>query len=1177
MRNFTKREWGAGEPITAFKLNNLEDQMEADAIMVENVVKIQDNQPSHEDNKIWVDTADETPIQIPTYNEFINLKNNIAAEYDNTKTYNVGDYCLHDNILYHCITTIDNAESWTASHWEEVSIDEEIKNIVNNKVNTTDFNALQEDFSDYQSAFDNLQTDFNSLQGDFSDSQEAFTSLQENFTSLQEDFSDSQETFNDLQTDFNSLQEEASKNAQVLNIYEILVNNGIYTISKDILESGQWTWSNKTATPSRIRSKFLIPVKKGMVVNYKSSNYDVYFGVLETPTSGTYLQNNGWICKEEGTYGINFNGYMTFIVRNKTDTNAEIEPTDWDGTVVIKNAYDNTSNFIQNLEYKWEHHGIKELNLHFMSGLFFSCASNSIITQDLNNNIYGNGMIVSYFCPLPKDGLFINQITTLNTGRQAFRLCFTKLNSNGDMVNATEYEKYLGTDAVGGYDGYYPYAENTYFTIIFDKSKYDVILEVLHFITGHINENGGRLPNLQPATIAGRRTAGTNYSKADTYLDIWNHYGWVSEVPASANVSVEERFYFNGLFGQLGNYCSILPLNAINSITVAPPYSMAVRIYKINNDNREAELIEEAFGCVQYTDDFNRAHRNYSGISYYDFSKLNYEGIVLIGITTSRDIYSTNGTITSRKNTMGILNKYEEVYNSVFVEWKPGIEVTYESGIPAIVAKNIRTIRNTPSFIAEQITTAGDAGYGNWNQEKKIGYDGIPLGICSGWWYCGSNMQNGPHMHVNPKSYITASKNLHSRVYVPTHPSLSYKSTNNLYGTVCSSTASTICGFQVGSETFSYCSELIDNFEYRDVNGIESLKPGYLFASGTFVPEEEAERSSYGHVVYITEKVSINGEVWCVNAFEGAQPWTRYRTFMNYSAYDGYSCSTIHKNNYNDINIFTYYSWESYINGRLYMKLARPDPSLLHTFRDAYGPYDITDYPVSNIMCDRGTDSIYCVGEYMALTITDNTTSFDLYRNGTLAGTVDLNNYPVTNYTDEKVYNVTNMITNVVASENKNGYYEIKVGENVKESFYVPPERHLFVKVPPPSESNNPVEIYFDDDESEVDGSGNEIFYDKTVAVMIEYWSQNDPISRPVYDWQHINNGLAQSGDYTGYRYYYGVYYPRFCDGITRGPLCMAILRRTPYGTYQVKKFNYQSANYRLRQRAGLMLSYEDG
>lgn len=40
----------------------------------------------------------------------------VAVEYT-SKTYAVGDYCMHGGILYQCTTAITQAEAWNAAHW----------------------------------------------------------------------------------------------------------------------------------------------------------------------------------------------------------------------------------------------------------------------------------------------------------------------------------------------------------------------------------------------------------------------------------------------------------------------------------------------------------------------------------------------------------------------------------------------------------------------------------------------------------------------------------------------------------------------------------------------------------------------------------------------------------------------------------------------------------------------------------------------------------------------------------------------------------------------------------------------------------------------------------------------------------------------------------------------------
>lgn len=50
----------------------------------------------------------------------------IGEEYDPTATYNIGDYCLHDNKLYVC-TTDGTTGAWSVSHWDETNVAYELK------------------------------------------------------------------------------------------------------------------------------------------------------------------------------------------------------------------------------------------------------------------------------------------------------------------------------------------------------------------------------------------------------------------------------------------------------------------------------------------------------------------------------------------------------------------------------------------------------------------------------------------------------------------------------------------------------------------------------------------------------------------------------------------------------------------------------------------------------------------------------------------------------------------------------------------------------------------------------------------------------------------------------------------------------------------------------------------
>ena len=50
----------------------------------------------------------------------------ISDAYDSTHTYNVGDYCIHENVLYKC-NTASTTGTWDSSKWDAVAVAEEIQ------------------------------------------------------------------------------------------------------------------------------------------------------------------------------------------------------------------------------------------------------------------------------------------------------------------------------------------------------------------------------------------------------------------------------------------------------------------------------------------------------------------------------------------------------------------------------------------------------------------------------------------------------------------------------------------------------------------------------------------------------------------------------------------------------------------------------------------------------------------------------------------------------------------------------------------------------------------------------------------------------------------------------------------------------------------------------------------
>lgn len=54
---------------------------------------------------------------------------NLAAAYDATKTYAIGDYCTYGGTLYVCSTAITEPEAWTAGHWNKVELAQTVSDV----------------------------------------------------------------------------------------------------------------------------------------------------------------------------------------------------------------------------------------------------------------------------------------------------------------------------------------------------------------------------------------------------------------------------------------------------------------------------------------------------------------------------------------------------------------------------------------------------------------------------------------------------------------------------------------------------------------------------------------------------------------------------------------------------------------------------------------------------------------------------------------------------------------------------------------------------------------------------------------------------------------------------------------------------------------------------------------
>ena len=69
---------------------------------------------------------------------------NIAAEYSEEATYHTGDICISGGNLYKAKQDINVAEAFTAGHWEEITIGQELTSLETSKADASDVATLKE-------------------------------------------------------------------------------------------------------------------------------------------------------------------------------------------------------------------------------------------------------------------------------------------------------------------------------------------------------------------------------------------------------------------------------------------------------------------------------------------------------------------------------------------------------------------------------------------------------------------------------------------------------------------------------------------------------------------------------------------------------------------------------------------------------------------------------------------------------------------------------------------------------------------------------------------------------------------------------------------------------------------------------------------------------------------------
>lgn len=65
-------------------------------------------------------------VIIPRYNELVDSVADICEEFSKLSTYDVGDYCIYENVLFKCVEPVTVEGDWDSTKWEATSISSEI-------------------------------------------------------------------------------------------------------------------------------------------------------------------------------------------------------------------------------------------------------------------------------------------------------------------------------------------------------------------------------------------------------------------------------------------------------------------------------------------------------------------------------------------------------------------------------------------------------------------------------------------------------------------------------------------------------------------------------------------------------------------------------------------------------------------------------------------------------------------------------------------------------------------------------------------------------------------------------------------------------------------------------------------------------------------------------------------
>ena len=451
---------------------------------------------------------------------------------------------------------------------------------------------------------------------------------------------------------------------------------------------------------------------------------------------------------------------------------------------------------------------------------------------------------------------------------------------------------------------------------------------------------------------------------------------------------------------------AILRLCDVKYIVSNSDYKMIAVVFK-KMENGSYERYEQIIG------DIDRTTYEPKGVNFIDFSHYEFDGYVRIAISQKNKM---NGV-----GSNNILFNRDKLLKNVFIVCHDQVTIRHAISPSEVFSENITTLCK---LITNGVFSFNYVSPLSKNK-KRIGILEPAFNSPSIGWYAGGFVANVPLVHVSWESYSTSVYNEWSRYYLARYNPADLSGAQSImqqYGSRCN-----------GMECFAYGWE--EQYLTRGI--IEKIYEKTVFTNDKFKVIENWEWNDIrigdmllwpGHVVIVTDTVSINGRLNSIEAIEFYPPYARYRTiFVGDGQPNDAIASEFSVNEpLNDLRV-----------------IARPDFNHVKRLKNVWNT-SYSGFKPEFLMCDRGHNAVYTVqNKYVNMTVTDEAASSIIYTvNGGASKRIPLSDLQaLTSKGNKRLYNIADYVISP-------GYYRLTLDTHkgkILESFYVPDTENISV------------------------------------------------------------------------------------------------------------------------------------